>query len=585
MITTQQQNDGGYDDGFGPRIGETLDAMIAIASAGYNPNATYFQNTKTPVDYILDNTADVVAFADDGGGFAGKVVLSLAGANLDPRTFGGYNFVISVTNSYSTATGQYDTTPFNQSLAIMALKTVSETIPLTATQWLTSQQASDGSWDDGFGTMRNADATAMAIMALVATGVPSDDGSIISATNFLSDTQLATGGWEYGTGYGENANSTALAVQALSALGEDFYSTGSRWTQGTNTPLSALLEWQNTNGAFQSDFGFGRFDDFYAARQAIPAVTGKPYPLPSRYEAARRGILCLDRLQKADGSWDQFPDTGFGAGESAAGTARAIEAIVAYGDDPTSARWTQGVTHAVKALALHTSGYLAGGRGGRVGVVMQGVAAAAQFSPTLTVTDFAGHNLVLSMTNFLSPSGQYADTVYGQPDAMLGLIVAGYQVAPAATSWLLGQQDAASGGWGFPDPDTTGGALNALGRMDILLHSAIAYARNQQQADGGWGSFGSTNPNSTSEMVQGLVASGYNPFDPSWSKVVNGRVINPADWIMEQQNDANWCWKSPFAAQLDDPAHTVDAILLLMQQPPWPIYTSYVPVVYKQNPD
>ncbi len=583
MISTQQQEDGGYDDQFGSRTGETLDAIMAIASAGYSPDAVYFGKSKTPLDYLSEHSADVVAFAEDGGGFAGKIVLALTAANQDPRTFGGYDFIISVTTAYSATTGQYDTTPFNQSLAMLALKAVSETIPLTATQWLTSQQASDGSWDDGFGTLRNADTTAMAIMALVAAGVPTDDTSIMLATNFLSNTQLATGGWEYGTGYGENANSTALVVQALSALEEDFHSTGSRWTGGPKTPLSALSSWQNTTGAFQSDYGFGLSDDFYATRQAIPAVTGKPYPLPSRSEAARRGTGCLDSLQKADGSWDQFADTGFGAGEPAAGTARAIEAIAAYGEDPSSKRWTQGITHAVKALEQYTPDYLVGGRGGRVGTVMQGVMAAAYYSSALTVTNFAGYDLVLSMTNFLSPNGQYDSSVYGQPDAMLGLIAAGYQVAPTATSWLLSQQDAASGGWGFPDPDTTGGTLNALGRLGISSNRGVSYARSQQQADSGWGSFGPTNPNSTSEMVQGLLASGYNPFDPSWSQVINGRVVNPGDWIMAQQDDTNWCWKSPYAPQLDDPASTVDAVLLLAQQPSWPIYSFYVPAVYKDH--
>ena len=74
-------------------------------------------------------------------------------------------------------TGQYGVNnAFNQSLAMLGLSAAGEAMPDSAVAWLLAQQAPAGdmagSWDDGFGTAGNADATAMAIMALVAAGRP-----------------------------------------------------------------------------------------------------------------------------------------------------------------------------------------------------------------------------------------------------------------------------------------------------------------------------------------------------------------------------------------------------------------------------
>jgi len=58
-------------------------------------------------------------------------------------------------------------------------------------------------------------------------------------------------------------------------------------------PVDALLAWQDSNGAFQADFGQGRFDDAIATLQAIPAVAGKPYPLSKQSAEMQNEIVCL----------------------------------------------------------------------------------------------------------------------------------------------------------------------------------------------------------------------------------------------------------------------------------------------------
>ncbi len=580
LVTTHQNDDGGYTNfSSGANLGASgvsgsLDAVQAIAAAGYNPAATYPGKTSNPIAYLQSNAADVADYAASGGGAAGKVILGLTAANQDPYDFMGYNFVISLTTQLS-PTGQYGTAEaFDQSLALQALAVVRETTPVSATQWLKDQQAANGSWSSyGF---ESVDATSMAIMALVAQGEAISSTTLANATTYLADAQLPTGGWD--GGFGENANSTGLAVQALSALGENFYAASGNWSQGGNTPLSALLNFQNTTGAFQSDWGSGPFDDFFATVQAVPAAAGKAYPLPARYEAARRAVSCMATLQDTDGGWEQFS----GAGVNAGGTSRAIEAIAAFGDDPQSAAWTPGSVNAVDALENLTPAYLSTARGGRVGVVMQGVVAGG--SP-YTVTNFAGYNLPISVTNYLSPTGEYANTFYGpvaHNEAMLGLIAAGEEPDATAVSWLQGA--ATNGSWGGADSD--GSSISVLSKLgEAIPFGAFANLRNTQQADGGWGFGVPASVNSTAEVVQGLVASGDNPFAPAWSVVMSGTLQNPADAVLAQQGDSG-CWPNLWGPG-EDPYGTTDGILLLMAQPEWTATPSYLeygvyfPTMYK----
>ncbi len=573
LVRTQQNPDGGYGIDFGTgnplsNVGATLDAVLAIGAAGYNPAASAFGQSSTPVAYLALQATELMTFTTTSGGSAGKVILALTAANQNPRSFAGQDWVTVLTDQLN-GDGSYNNgTAFNQSLSILALTAVNESTPANALTWLTDLQAVDGSWDDGFGTLQNPDATGVAIMALLAAGVPATDPAIDNAQAFLAAAQLPDGGWEYGVGFGSNANSTALALQALSALGEDFYSPASPWKKGDTTPLLALLAFQNDTGAFQ----FFGADDFFATVQALPAATGKFYPLPSRSEAAQLALTCLETLQDpATGGWEQFAGVGVNAG----GTSRAIQAIAAMGENPQDARWQPAAIGAVDGLIAQTPDYLSTGRGGRVGTIMQGVIAAG--APH-DVTNFAGFNLPISMSNYLSPTGEYAKTGFGtfpHSEAMLGLQVAGLMPDETAVDFLLNAHT--NGDWG--GADTTGIALNVLGRMGIHVPGSIEGLRANQAADGGWGFGGSSSPGSISEVVQGLVQSGENPFSPGWSIVINGVVTNPADTIINQQQ-TNGCWPNLFGPG-DDPFSTTDGIVLLAQEAGWEVYDLYLPIVVR----
>lgn len=577
MVREFQNDDGGYASFSGganqapSTIPGTLDAVLALAAAGYNPAAVFPGEPATPIDFLIAGESELITFAAADGAQAGKVVLALTAAAIDPRAFQEHDFVADLTGHLEPSGAYGVADPFKQAIAMLGVAAVVEPVPPAAVLWLEEQQADDGSWDDGFGTLSSADATAMAIMGLVAAGRATDAPSIVAAVDFLAGSQLVTG-WEYGPGLGTSANSTALVVQALSALGEDWYSAGGPWVVDGQTPRDMLLVFQNTTGAFQSDFGQGPFDDFYATVQAIPAAAGRPFPLPARLEAARAALSCLDTLQDpASGGWPQFA----GNPVDAAGTSRAIQAITALGEDPQAARWTTaGGVDAVEALAALTPDYLTNGRGGRVGVVMQGVVAAG---PPHTVDDFAGLDLPQVMGGFLTPDGAYDATDFGifaHAEAMLGLLSAGEPVAPPAVDLLLSLQTGSD--WG--DPDSNGIALQVLGGLSRPTRAGtLAALRAAQNVEGGWGFAGATSASTSSEVAQGLIAAGQNPFGPQWSRLVAGHLTNVADAVLAQQG-ADGCWPNAFGPG-DDPYSTTDAVLLLTGRPGWGFSSVYAPSV------
>ncbi|MBK8432897.1 MAG: hypothetical protein IPL28_17085, partial [Chloroflexi bacterium] len=106
LIHTHQNDDGGYSNFSGganlapSAIGGTLDAVLALASVGYNPAAS-FMGRNTPIAYLQANAQALADYVSADGGQAGRALLALTAANQDPRTFGGYNLVLSTTAQLS----------------------------------------------------------------------------------------------------------------------------------------------------------------------------------------------------------------------------------------------------------------------------------------------------------------------------------------------------------------------------------------------------------------------------------------------------------------------------------------------------
>lgn len=298
LLRENQGADGGFGIDFNTgepssTVASTVDAVLALSAAGFDAGAAYCGVENSTLDFLKVNKGELLEYAAGSGGANGKIILALVSANQNAQDFMGHDFVAQLREQFDPSGAYNSQAAFDQALAILALSAVDEPVQKEAIMWLENLQSENGSWDDGFGTEQNADATAMAVMALLAEGKSSTEPSVASALAFLETSQLETGGWEYGQGFGENANSTALALQALTAAGENAYDSDSEWVKNGRLPVDALLAWQDSNGAFQADFGQGRFDDAIATLQAIPAVAGKPYPLPKQSAEMQNEVVCL----------------------------------------------------------------------------------------------------------------------------------------------------------------------------------------------------------------------------------------------------------------------------------------------------
>lgn len=257
FIRTTQQPDGGFG-GFGP--GQSLDAILAIRSAGLDPN-TFDASGNTPLDFVVDRAADLAA----NPALAGKAALAARALALDPRDVGGVDFVAAIIAGYDPASGLYAEDAFSHSLAMIGLACgAGMPVPSGAVVALRDAQLGDGGW--GFGGSSDADTTGLALQALAAAGIPPTDPAIVRAVEFLRAVQGNDGGWGFDPD-DSNANSTALALQGLIAAGEDIHSLA--YARSGVTPVAFLLAIQQPDGAFPG------FDPAFATNQAVPALAGK----------------------------------------------------------------------------------------------------------------------------------------------------------------------------------------------------------------------------------------------------------------------------------------------------------------------
>lgn len=256
-IRSQQQRDGGYASS----PGQTMDAIYALRSAGYDP-AKDSVGGLTPVDYLKANAAALTS-----PGAAAKGALAAMALGLDPKAVNGVDLPGVVAAAYDPDTGAYAGDDFSQSIAMIGLACTGNPVEAKATDALRATQVeADGGW--GFGGGSDPDTTAIAIQALVATGVFATDPALVKALAYVKASQGNDGGWGFDPSE-SNASSTAYVVQALIALGEDPESAS--WEKDGVTPVAYLLSQQNADGSFKG------FDPAYSTNQVLPALAGKTF--------------------------------------------------------------------------------------------------------------------------------------------------------------------------------------------------------------------------------------------------------------------------------------------------------------------
>ncbi len=277
-MASLQNADGSWSNFGFPDTGATADAVLAFAAAGYDPaSLTASGSLSTPLDYLAANAA---AYAANDPASAGKLTLAVVAAGENPAAFGGVDLprVLTATH-YSATLGAFGvpTNTWHQAFAILGLRAAGADLPAGVTQTLLALQQPDGGWKYNLSpaawNATTPDSTGLALEALAAAGVPATHPQIISATLYLRAGQDASGGWG-------NANSTAYALQGLLALGED----PADWLADGHSPLDVLRAYQKVDGPFvyQWDSPWSPpVDDFFATRQAVPALLRLPFPIAS----------------------------------------------------------------------------------------------------------------------------------------------------------------------------------------------------------------------------------------------------------------------------------------------------------------
>jgi prenyltransferase beta subunit len=279
---TQQNADGGFGSPTST-VGTTADVLIAVAATGDNAIA-WSKDGNTPYSYLEANAGSIAGMGD-----AGRVILALVASGKNPRELGDIDLVTLLENRIGDD-GQYGTSGMvnDQAYAMIGLASARRTIPSAAVDYLLSKQIEDGTWAwNGDLTAGSGDnnTAAMAVVALIAAGLPADNPQIAKTVAHFREQQNEDGGFPYikpsAWGTDSDANSTAVVMWALLAAGED--PAGDDWKyegQDGTSALDKLSAFQNESGAFRWQDAIAD-DNFMATVQAVVALEIKSLPFAS----------------------------------------------------------------------------------------------------------------------------------------------------------------------------------------------------------------------------------------------------------------------------------------------------------------
>lgn len=275
-IRTCQHEDGGFGPG-----GMTEWVIVALAAAGQDP-LEWKKNGQSPLDYLKDQIPPDDLFSSI------RVTLALTAAHVDPRNFGGIDYVQRIRQHYRNGQFGDPLSLRDDYWAILALASSGEQLAedvAKAAQFVLDNQNTDGSWSASItGIETCVDNTAAAILALRAAGKEEYSEAILKGFAFLRKYQNQDGGFGY-LFMPSNAASDSWALQAYSAAGKNAITESS-----VQSLFTHLLSLQQLDGSFKWTTDLANSPLLMTA-YAIPALLGKSYPFSmSRVEQIVVGV-------------------------------------------------------------------------------------------------------------------------------------------------------------------------------------------------------------------------------------------------------------------------------------------------------
>ncbi len=271
LALQQSPTNGGYGT-----AGASAESMLSIGANGESGLEWRFTpSSPSLMGYMLGKAVDY----SDAGDTAGKLAAGLVGAS-GCWPYGAaqpLDYFDPLTGEFS---GQYGQGAGPQAWGMLGTASLSQTIPPTATAYLTELQQIDGGWEwvpGGFGGGTDTNATALAIQALIAAGIPPSSQVFTDGLDYLKAAQNTDGGFPYDPdspyGTASDTNSTAYIILAIRAAGRD----PSTWMINSTNPITYLLGMQLLDGSFEFQPGTGA--NLFSTQQAIPALLGRVLPL------------------------------------------------------------------------------------------------------------------------------------------------------------------------------------------------------------------------------------------------------------------------------------------------------------------
>jgi hypothetical protein len=249
--------------------GMAADALVALRAGGRLSGADAARRAKA-----LRAGANRYAAA---AGATAKTILALVAARSgSARCAPGVDLLVRLQRQGHD--GRYGSTIYDQALGMLAMHALHAGPSSKAVTVLLNARGSGG-WNFQLsrsgGRADDVTATALAILAARAAGVPKTNTNLRAGLKWLRTQRTPAGGFALGRRDRNEANSTALAIEAARAM-------GSRDTRATR----ALASLQRPGGAFQ----FTREDSgsrILATNDAVVALSGRTLPVASLHRTPR----------------------------------------------------------------------------------------------------------------------------------------------------------------------------------------------------------------------------------------------------------------------------------------------------------